>query len=240
MRRDHRPFFLKKAYLRFQQAYTRYFIKPQLDFLGPGYTFTQPWNIQIFGSPVRIGKYANILSTSDKKVRLTVWPEQEGKGGIEIGDYCLVCPGVRVSSADRIFIGSNSMLASQAYVTDADWHGVYNRIWTIGPTEAVRIGENVWIGDSAIVCKGVTIGDNSIIGAGSVVVHSIPGNSVAAGNPARVVKELDPEKPFSRRSEWFSNPAVLEEDINEIDRQNLKDNSVLHWLRTLVFPRETD
>lgn len=240
MRRDHRPYYLKKAYLKLQQVYTRHFLAPQLDFLGVGYTVVQPWNVEVFGRPVRIGKYANILAASDKKIRLTVWPEEKGRGAIEIGDYCLVCPGVRISSAARIRIGDSTMLASHAYITDADWHGIYNRVGTIGSPERVAIGENVWIGDSAIICKGVSIGDNSIIGAGSVVVRAIPENTVAVGNPARVVKVLDPETPFARRSEWFADPAALRSAIDFIDRRNLEGNTLFHWLRTLLFPRPSD
>jgi maltose O-acetyltransferase len=48
----------------------------------------------------------------------------------------------------------------------------------------------VWLGGGVIVCPGVTIGDNSVIGAGSVVIRDIPGNVVAAGNPARVLREI--------------------------------------------------
>ena len=240
MRRDHRPYYLKKAHLKFQQAYAWYFLRPQFDYMGSGYTVTQPWNIEVFGAPIKIGKHANILSTSDKKVRFTVWPEDKTKGGIEIGDYCLICPGVRISSADHIKIGNNTMLASHAYVTDSDWHGIYNRIWTIGTTAPVSIGENVWIGDSAIVCKGVEIGNNSIIGAGSVVIRSIPPNTIAAGNPARVVRELDTDQPFATRSEWFADPARLAKDIDTIDKDNLKRNSIFHWLRTVFFPRRSD
>lgn len=240
MRRDHRPYFLKKAHLKLQQAYTKRFLAPQLDLLGPGATIIQPWHVEVFGSPVRIGGHANILCTRDKPVRLTVWPEVEGKGGIEVGDCCLICPGVRISSAEQIRIGRNTMLASQAYITDADWHGVYDRIGTIGPTREVSIGENVWIGDSAIVCKGVAIGDNAIIGAGSVVVRSIPANTVAAGNPARVVKELDPEAAYTRRSDWFSDPVRLAAAIDGIDRKNLQKNSLFHWIRTVLAPRLSD
>lgn len=52
----------------------------------------------------------------------------------------------------------------------------------------IRIGNNVWIGGAAIICPGVTIGDNSTIGAGSVVVKDIPANVVAAGNPCRIIR----------------------------------------------------
>ena len=59
----------------------------------------------------------------------------------------------------------------------------------------ITIGQNVWFGARCIVLKGVTIGDNSVIAAGSIVVKSIPANCVAAGNPARVVKEIGKEVP---------------------------------------------
>jgi maltose O-acetyltransferase len=54
----------------------------------------------------------------------------------------------------------------------------------------ITIGDNVWLGGGAIVCPGVTIGDNSVIGAGSVVTRDVPANVLAAGNPARVLREI--------------------------------------------------
>ena len=59
-----------------------------------------------------------------------------------------------------------------------------------GAAEPIGIGANVWLGGGAIVCPGVTIGDNSVIGAGAVVTRDIPANVVAVGNPARVIREL--------------------------------------------------
>lgn len=55
----------------------------------------------------------------------------------------------------------------------------------------VSIGHDVWIGGGAIILPGVTIGDRSVIGAGSVVVHDVPAAKVVAGNPARIIRELD-------------------------------------------------
>ena len=55
----------------------------------------------------------------------------------------------------------------------------------------IRIGDNVWIGGGAIINPGVTIGENSVIGSGSVVTKDIPANVVAAGNPCRVIREID-------------------------------------------------
>ena len=58
----------------------------------------------------------------------------------------------------------------------------------------ITVGSDVWFGGHVTVCPGVTIGDNVVIGAGSVVVHDIPSDSLAVGNPARVVKRLPPRK----------------------------------------------
>lgn len=59
--------------------------------------------------------------------------------------------------------------------------------------EPITLEENVWLGGGVIVCPGVTIGANSVIGAGAVVTRDIPKNSVAVGNPARVIRSLNPE-----------------------------------------------
>ena len=59
----------------------------------------------------------------------------------------------------------------------------------------ITLEDNVWLGGSVVVCPGVTIGENSIIGAGAVVTRDIPANSIAVGNPTRVIKELDPTAP---------------------------------------------
>jgi acetyltransferase-like isoleucine patch superfamily enzyme len=172
-------------------------------------------------------------------VRLAIWSEQPDKGRIRIGNYCLICPGVRIGSAHEIIVGDNCMIASNAYLTDSDWHDIYNRI-SIGKTAPINIGNNVWIGDSAIVCKGVTIGENSIIGAGAVVVDNIPANCVAAGNPARVVKQLDVGESFTTRAQFFSEPDKLFRGFDQTDKALLRDNSLLHWLRYLLSPSKRD
>ncbi|MFW6271945.1 MAG: acyltransferase [Desulfosalsimonas sp.] len=240
MRREHRPYGIKRLNIKFQELFTRYYIKPQLDSLGQGFMFIKPWNIKIFGAPITIGNYANILATSDSKVRLTVWPGKNGCGKIAVGDYCLICPGARISSAAEIVIEDSSMIAGNAFITDADWHGTYDRVRGLGRPEPIYIRENVWIGDSAIICKGVTIGENSIIGAGSVVVKDIPPNVIAAGNPARVVRELETEKSMFKRSCWFADPARLNRDLQKADRQLLAQNTLLYWIKTMAAPGKKD
>ena len=239
MRRDHRPYYIKKAYQKFEEFYVNHFLRPQLESLGKGFTFMRPWRVEIFGAPIKLGNFVNVVASTDKMVRLAIWAEQPDKGRIQIGNYCLICPGVRIGSAHEIVVGDNCMIASNAYVTDSDWHDIYNRI-SIGKTAPVSIENNVWIGDSAIVCKGVTIGENSIIGAGAVVVDNIPANCVAAGNPARVVKQLDVGEKFTTRAQFFSEPEKLLRGFDQTDKVLLRENSFLHWLRYLLFPSKTD
>ena len=239
MIRDHRPYWIKRFYLDLQAFYVRRFLRPQFNSLGENFTFMKPWHVEIFGTPVNVGRCANIIASGDRQVRLSVWSPEKDKGGIHIGDYCLICPGVRVGSAHRIEIGDNCMVASDAYITDSDWHDVYNRI-AIGKTAPVKIGENVWIGDRAVVCKGVTIGENSIIGTGAVVVHSIPPYTVAAGNPAKPVKKLDRDEKMIKRNQWFSDPMRLAREIDGLDRDMLRGNTLTGWMRHLVSPKKGD
>lgn len=77
-------------------------------------------------------------------------------------------------------------------VIDSDFHEIDPdlRKRSTGPSEAVNIGDNVWLGSRSIVLKGVTIGDNSVVDAMSLVNKSIPANCVAAGNPAKVIRKI--------------------------------------------------
>ena len=240
MQRDHRPYHVKKTFEKIRKFHARHYLAPHFHRLGEGFHFMEPWNVEVFGAPISLGKFANIIATPEGKVRFTVWSASPDVGRIEVGDYCLICPGVRLSSATEIVIRDNCMLASGVYVTDSDWHDTYNRVAPIGKTEPVRIEQNVWVGDGAIVCKGVTIGENSIIGARSVVVESIPPNVIAAGNPARAVRDLDPEQKMTTRAHWFADPESLNRQIEELDRDNLKGNTLLDWFRSMLIPRKGD
>ena len=67
----------------------------------------KPWHVHLFGAPISLGRCANVIASRDYTVRMTVWPETKGKGRIAIGDYCLICPGVRISSAAEVVIGED-------------------------------------------------------------------------------------------------------------------------------------
>jgi len=235
MRRDYRPYTVIRACRRFQKFYTGHFLKPQLEHLGRGYMFMKPWYVELFGGPISIGNYATVIGAPDGHVRICVWPQLAEHGRIRIGNYCLICPGVRISSASEIRIADNCMLANGVYITDSDWHDIYNRT-SMGKTRPVRLMDNAWVGDSAIVCKGVTIGENSIVGAGSVVIDDVPPNVIAAGNPARVVKQLDPREAITTRQQWFADPDRLSREFARLDRARLSGNTVFGWMRSLLFP----
>ena len=90
-----------------------------------------------------------------------------------------------VRIGDNVFIGPNVSIYTACHPLDAE-----TRNTAVEWAEPVTIGDNVWIGGSATILPGVSIGNNVVIGAGSVVTKDIPDNVVAAGNPARVIKQL--------------------------------------------------
>lgn len=240
MRRDHRPYFIKKIWFKLLKLYVDHFLKPQLDGLGKNSYIVKPWYIEIFGGPVSIGDNITLLASSDKRTRLTVWSDKKDIPGIRIGDHVLISPGVRISAAQDITIGDNCMIASGAYITDSDWHGIYDRSLPPDTAYPVRLENNVWIGDSAIICKGVTIGENSIVGAGAVVSSHIPANSIAVGNPARVVKTLDPDRKIITRKDRFGDIDLINMNLDIYERELLKDNTIIGWLRNIVMPMDKD
>ena len=237
---DHRPYRAKKFYMWFEHKYAEHFVKPHLESLGAGYHMMKPWNIDIHGAHISIGDNVHVVTARDRNVSLSTWAFGAHQGHIVIGDNCLLCPGVRIDSASGVTMEHNCMLAAGTYITDADWHDIYDRTLTVGTTAPVTLRENVWIGDGATVCKGVTIGRNSVVGAGSVVTGDIPDNVIAAGNPAKVVKQLDPDREITTRASLFADPALLESEMDKVDRYILHRNTLLGWLRVLLFPRAGD
>ncbi len=152
------------------------------------------WNVVVYGPNISIGRGVVMVGANGSQTTLTTVKMNGCEGGITIGDNVLVMNGVRISSASKIVIEDGCMLANFSYLTDADWHDIHDRTDCPGKTAPIILKRGAWIGDSAIVCKGVTVGENSIVGAGAVVTRDVPANTVVAGNPARIVKKLDPSK----------------------------------------------
>ena len=84
---------------------------------------------------------------------------------------------------DNVFIGPNCGFYTATHPMDSQ-----TRNLGVEKAHPITVGNNVWFGGNVVVMPGVTIGDNVVIGAGSVVVHDIPSNTVAVGNPCRVIK----------------------------------------------------
>ena len=97
---------------------------------------------------------------------------------------------------------------------------------------------NVWIGDGAIVCKGVTIGENSVIGA-AVVTKDIPANVIAAGNPAKPIKPLDPN-PVTTRQDMLGNGIAVTKQMDTLERWPRQNNTWWRWFRSKIVPRPED
>lgn len=240
MREDRRPYWVKRCYLGYRRWYARHFLAPACALLGDHHTIMKPWYVSISGPNVRIGRCATIIGEADSRVKIGVWGREPGQGRIDIGDYVLISPGTRISACDAIVIGDAVMMAHGVYITDSDWHGLHDRTERDPEPRPVHIGRNVWLGDRCTVLKGVTIGDNSVVGAGAVVSRDVPPNVVVAGNPARVVRELDPAQGFVTRADYFAEPERLADFFDGVDRMVLGRNGFFNWLRTLVWPRRGD
>lgn len=105
---------------------------------------------------------------------------------IEIGDNCGFS-GTVIGAFRYIKLGANVRCGANTLITDSDWHLDDPRC---GEPQPVIVEDNVWLGEGVKVLKGVTIGTNTVIGAGSVVAKSIPANVIAAGNPCKVIRSL--------------------------------------------------
>jgi maltose O-acetyltransferase len=94
----------------------------------------------------------------------------------------------------KVTIGSRSLLGPNVQIYTATHPINYEeRATGLEFASPISIGEDVWIGGSVVICPGVSIGDRSVIGAGSVVTRNIPSDVFAAGNPCRVIRKLNPE-----------------------------------------------
>lgn len=112
---------------------------------------------------------------------------------VQFGDNCLLAPNVAIYTAGHPIFPSTR-----------------NSAYEYGKT--VTVGDNVWIGGSAVICPGVQIGSNVVIGAGSVVTKDIPDWCVAAGNPCKVIRQITE----ADRRKLFKNEEIDEEAWNRI------------------------
>lgn len=146
-------------------------------------------NFISFGKKLSTGRYC----------RIEAYPENEDKV-LFFGDHCQINDSVHIVAKQKVVLKDNVLLASRVFISDSN-HGSYSGEFHSHPyeiaaerkifTKPVTIGNNVWIGEGAVILAGVTIGDNSIIGANSVVCKNVEPNSIYVGNPAKLIKYFD-------------------------------------------------
>ncbi|MCK9169487.1 MAG: sugar O-acetyltransferase [Treponema sp.] len=158
----------------------------------------------------RIVQELNTADSSDFKLLSGIIKKliPESKEGIFINPPFHCDYGFHIKTGKNLFINYNCVILDVAQVTIGDNVQIAPNvaIYTAGhPVHPVSrnsgyeygipvvIGNNVWIGGNVVICPGVTIGDNAVIGAGSVVTKDIPADSVAAGNPCRIIRSITEE-----------------------------------------------
>ena len=149
------------------------------------------------GAEIRIGKgclvQGNLVAERD-----------ESK--ISIGDNTLVGPGTIVDCAKSVIIESDVLISYDCILADSDNHSIYpelrtrdlanwmngkNHDWTHSAMSEIKICRGAWIGARCIILKGVTVGPGAMVGMGSVVTRDVPARTIVAGNPAKVIREIE-------------------------------------------------
>jgi acetyltransferase-like isoleucine patch superfamily enzyme len=124
-----------------------------------------------------------------------VWITAPGDARVRIGSGTFLNIGVMVAAVELVEIGDHCMFANGCFITDGNhrfddpdkpvpWQGFDSK----GPT---RVGDNVWCGAHVVITSGVTIGERCVIGANSVVTGDLPPRSIAAGAPAKVLRQVE-------------------------------------------------
>lgn len=115
---------------------------------------------------------------------------------LEIGNDVQINDSCHIAAVEKVVIGDNVLIASRVFISDHDHGGSTLEELHCHPSDRplmsapVYIDNDVWIGEGVTILKGVTIGKNAVIGAGAVVTKDIPAYTVAAGIPAKVIKDL--------------------------------------------------
>lgn len=148
------------------------------------------------GSYIKIG----VNFDCDQRLRLDAIDNFLGEKfypEIIIGNNVSIQKDCHIGAIDKIILGDNVLLASKVFISDHSHGEITKEALLLPPSQRklyskgpVIIENNVWLGENVIVLPGVTIGENSVVGANAVVTKSIPKNSVVGGNPARLIREF--------------------------------------------------
>lgn len=161
--------------------------------------FGLPVIVKAGGGNIRIGSRLTLASSFLSNM-IGLWQRSviiaRNGGSVELGDDVSMS-GVTIYAFRHIKIGDHTIVGANTKIFDSDFHPIDPQIRLANEDDkqhtAMRetiIGRNVFIGCNALILKGVHIGDNAVIGAGSVVTRDVPENCIAAGNPAVVIKHI--------------------------------------------------
>lgn len=194
----HKLYYLNLAILSaFSTLYCRISLRIRGVILDRGSKFVGVPMIYMFPkSKIVIGRSVEIRSARMSNFiginRMSIIATHGENAEVKIGDFCGMS-GTVIGAKKSITIGNNVMIGANVLITDFDWHSLDPTARSQGASSEsnpIIIGDNVFIGYSAIILKGVSVGKNSVIGANSVVTSNIPANVIAAGNPCKVISEL--------------------------------------------------
>ena len=163
-----------------------------LKLQGTPIIFSKSGNKMSIGNNVTIKStfLSNLVGLYQRTIIVTRTPEAKISIGNNVG-----ISGATIYARKSIKIGDNTLIGGNTKILDNDFHPIDPILRKETPNERIRsqeieIGENVFIGCNCLILKGSRIGENSVIGAGSVVSGDIPANCVAAGNPAKVLRNF--------------------------------------------------
>jgi len=147
-------------------------------------------SVVIYGCPEVHGT-GNISLGKNLHLYRELYLETQEQGYISLGNEVVLSRGVHIVAFASIKIGAGSMIGEYTSLRDANHRfGAGNSIRYSGHTHApIVIGANVWIGRGVTILAGVNIGDNAVIGANAVVTKDVTPNTLAAGIPARFIKQ---------------------------------------------------
>lgn len=180
------------------------FFKTQCVFLGANYgeRLKVIGLVNLWAPPgtVSVGSGSILISSSlrcssfalSHRIRLRVITSS---GAIRIGENVSMNGASITSRSKPIVLENDVMLGPNVAIADADFHEVWPPAARVKPgmqfDDGVVIKQRAWIGAKAVILKGVTVGENAVVAAGSIVTKDVPPNSMVAGNPARVIKFYD-------------------------------------------------
>jgi acetyltransferase-like isoleucine patch superfamily enzyme len=188
---------LKKILISFLNNRSSKEIRNKVTLKGTNYLFRRSSTVSLLQGSVK----------EDIVLGDNVWMlgslKSEGNGKIIIANNIKIGVNCLIASTNYIEIGDYTEVADNVRIIDNNNHPINPidrkfirmtaesskfRSWIFSNSNPIIIGKNCWLGEYSRICKGVTIGDNSIVAASAVVTKNVPPNSIAAGNPAKIVK----------------------------------------------------